>query len=146
MMKRGLQYLLLAACSLAAVTADGVELAPQAVALVQMPSSSGKPAFAQPIILRGTLGSAEVQANLRAQTDGDDGFEGEYLVAGQPQKILLAGELDGDDVFMEESENGKDVSGQWSGRLAGNLFSGTWQSADGLVIKPFSMTIVRAGQ
>lgn len=110
----------------------------------QAPAPSGKLPLDAPLALRGTLGDAPIQANLRAKTD-EDGFEGDYFLFGHSQKILLAGEIEGDDVFMEESVNGTDVSGQWNGKLSGDTISGTWQSADGLVVKPFSIRIVRAG-
>ncbi|RZI42264.1 hypothetical protein EGT07_13685 [Herbaspirillum sp. HC18] len=89
--------------------------------------------FAKPVVLRGTLGSDQVQLTLRAKTDFEGGIEGEYFVFGRSQTILLAGEIDGDDVFFEESENGTDVSGQWNGKLAGEVLSGEWRSTDGKV-------------
>ncbi len=99
--------------------------------------------FSEPVVLRGTLGDHQVLARLHAKHD-EDGFEGEYSLLGDARTVLLAGELAGsNDVFMEESANGKDVSGQWSGKLKGDDFSGTWQSADGMVTKPFSMKIMR---
>jgi len=98
---------------------------------------------AGPLFFRGTLGDDQVQANLRAKVDIAEGFEGDYFLFGHSQKVLLAGEIDGDDMFMEESVNGTDVSGQWNGKLDGDVVSGTWQSADGLVTKPFTMKIVR---
>jgi hypothetical protein len=110
---------------------------------IQAPA--GKLLQAGPLFLRGTLGDDQVQASLRAKTDPDEGFEGDYFLFGHSQKVLLAGELEGADVFMEESVNGTDVSGQWNGKLDGNVVSGTWQSADGLVTKPFTMKIVRSG-
>jgi hypothetical protein len=98
---------------------------------------------AGPLFFRGTLGEDQVQANLHAKADIGEGFEGDYFLFGHSQKVLLAGEIDGDDIFMEESVNGTDVSGQWNGKLDGDVASGTWQSADGLITKPFTMKIVR---
>jgi hypothetical protein len=109
----------------------------------QIQAPTGKLLQAGPLFLRGTLGEDQVQASLRAKTDPDEGFEGDYFLFGHSQKVLLAGELEGADVFMEESVNGTDVSGQWNGKLDGNVINGTWQSADGLVTKPFTMKIVR---
>jgi hypothetical protein len=96
-----------------------------------------------PLLLRGTLGNDQVQASLRAKADPNEGFEGDYFLFGHSQKVLLAGEIEGADIFMEESINGTDVSGQWNGKLDGNVVSGTWQSADGLVTKPFTIKIMR---
>ncbi|HYD96214.1 MAG TPA: hypothetical protein VEC01_12875 [Noviherbaspirillum sp.] len=109
-----------------------------ACALFSAPGIAASP-FDAPAVLRGTLGSEQVQLNLRPKTDAEEGFEGEYFVFGQSNKILVAGEVEGDDVFFEESENGSDVSGQWTGRLAGDKLSGEWQSADGKASKPFQL-------
>jgi hypothetical protein len=104
---------------------------------------SGKMLFVKPVALRGTLGSDQVQVNLRAKEEFEDGIEGYYFVFGSSQKVLLAGEIEGEDLFLEESANGIDVSGQWEGKMAGDVISGEWQSADGKVSKPFQVRIVR---
>jgi hypothetical protein len=106
--------------------------------------ASGKMLFASPVALRGTLGDARVQVKLRTKAEMEDGIEGEYFVFGQSQQVLLAGEVEGDDVFLEESENGSDVSGQWNGILADDIITGEWQSADGKLTRPFKLQIVRA--
>jgi hypothetical protein len=107
-------------------------------------AETGKLQFVKPASLRGTLGDAQVQLNLRTKTEFDDGVEGDYFVFGRSQKILLAGEIEGDEVFLEESENGTDVSGQWNGKLSGDTLSGEWQSADGTTTKSFTVRIVRS--
>jgi hypothetical protein len=112
-------------------------------AVQQEAASASKAIFARPVILRGTLGEAQMQASLRAKAEMD-GIEGEYFVFGGPGTVLLAGEIEGEDVFLEESENGTDVSGQWDGKLAGDTITGEWQSADGKTKKPFSLKIVRS--
>ncbi|RJG06231.1 hypothetical protein D3870_09595 [Noviherbaspirillum cavernae] len=99
--------------------------------------------FANPVSLRGTLGSEQIQINLRPKVPAEDGIEGDYFVFGKSQRILLAGEVDGNEVLMEESENGTDVSGQWIGTVDAGTFRGDWQSADGSVSKPFALKIVR---
>lgn len=146
-MRRAVASLLAAWLCVAGIAADAAEPASPDAALAQMlPVAAGSP-FSGPVVLRGTLGNDTVQADLHAKADPAEGFEGDYFLTGQAFKTLLAGELDGtEDVFMEESPNGKDVSGQWRGKLKGALFSGTWQSADGLVTKPFRLEIVRSGQ
>ncbi len=107
------------------------------------PTHSGKELFAQPLILRGVLGEERVQMNLHVNAEFGDGVEGHYFVFGQSRNILLAGEAEGDELFLEESENGTDVSGQWSGKIAGDTIAGEWQSADGSLTKPFQMNVVR---
>src|SRR5450830_1595200 len=94
----------------------------------------------KPLVLRGSLGADRVQLSLQPKAD-EDGLEGKYFVFGQGTQILLAGEVDQNDLMMEESQNGKDVSGQWEGSLNNGVLSGTWSTLDGAVSKPFSLTI-----
>ncbi|MFC7516629.1 hypothetical protein ACFQUU_16590 [Herbaspirillum sp. GCM10030257] len=107
---------------------------------------NGKTAFVKPVTLRGKLGDGDIQVNLRTKEQMEDGVEGEYFYFGRSQNILLAGEIDGEYLFMEESENGTDVSGQWDGKLADNTISGEWQSADGKIKKPFTLRVVRTDE
>lgn len=101
--------------------------------------------FAAAPAFQGTLDGAQVQLHLRQKEDMREGLEGDYFVFGRSQKILLAGEFDRDGtIFLEESENGRNVSGQWDGKLDGGSFSGTWMSADGSVTKPFSLKMIAA--
>lgn len=99
-------------------------------------------AAAKPATLRGTLGSEQVQATIRPKYPAEDGVEGSYFIFGGKQNILLAGEIEGESLWMEESENGVDVSGQWEGTRKGDLIEGTWQSVDGSVSKPFQLKIM----
>ncbi|WP_034297586.1 hypothetical protein [Herbaspirillum sp. RV1423] len=94
----------------------------------------------KPVVLRGTLGDDKIQLTLQPKSN-EDGFEGKYFIFGQSAQILLAGEVDQNDLMMEESHNGKDVSGQWEGRFKSGLLSGTWSTLDGAVAKPFSLKI-----
>lgn len=96
--------------------------------------------FARPVVLRGTLGDAQIQMKLQPKADPAEGIEGEYIVFGRSGHILLAGETESGGLLMEESENGTDVSGQWEGQHDGTAVRGTWQSADGSVSKPFALT------
>ena len=105
--------------------------------------AAGKMLFVKPAALRGTLGSEQIQMNLRTKADFEDGIEGDYFHFGSSQKILLAGEIEGEEFFLEESVNGTDVSGQWEGKMAGDVISGEWQSADGKVNKPFQLRLIR---
>ena len=100
--------------------------------------------FSRPVVLRGTLGDAQIQMHLQPKSDPAEGLEGQYIVFGRSGHILLAGETDADGLLMEESENGTDVSGQWEGRHDGAALRGTWQSADGAISKPFILTPVEA--
>jgi hypothetical protein len=98
--------------------------------------------FARPVILRGTLGEQKIQAHLQPKEDIMEGFEGEYFVFGAPQKIRLAGDLGRGIFIMEESEDGRKISGRWQGTQEGNTLRGTWTSSDDAVTKPFVLTLV----
>jgi hypothetical protein len=99
--------------------------------------------FGKPAVFRGTLGDMQLQVTVRRKEIIDDGLEGEYFMFGRSQKVLLAGELEGDNIFLEESENGTNISGQWEGKLQGDSIHGTWMSADGSVSMPFNLKLIR---
>ncbi|WP_334187645.1 hypothetical protein [Noviherbaspirillum sp.] len=96
----------------------------------------------KPVVLRGTLGDAQIQMDLRPKADVAEGWEGHYFLFGQSAKILLAGEYEDGEIAMEESENGTDVSGQWNGKFSGDTLVGEWMSVNGTTIKPFKLKIV----
>lgn len=95
--------------------------------------------FNRPVVFRGKLGDMPIQATVRPKEIAEEGLEGDYFFFGRSQKILLAGELEGESIFLEESENGTNISGQWEGKLQDGAIQGTWMSADGSVSKPFSL-------
>jgi hypothetical protein len=100
--------------------------------------------FGKPVVFRGTLGDTQVQVAVRLKAVADEGLEGDYFIFGRSQKILLAGELDGDKLFLEESENGINISGYWEGTLQqGGSIEGNWTSVDGKTARPFSLTPVK---
>lgn len=103
--------------------------------------TASRNSFVKPLTLRGTLGDAQIEMHLQLKPDPTEGIQGSYIMRGQSSKILLAGESENTDVSMEESVNGKDVSGEWEGKLVGDTFSGTWSTADGSVTKPFFLTV-----
>lgn len=142
-MRRHAGSALLACAVIAAAMAATPVLSASAPAAAKT-GASGKALFMKPVALRGMLGDAQIQVTLRTKEPAEDGIEGEYFVFGRSHRVLLAGEVEGEEVFMEESENGTDVSGQWDGKLAGETLSGEWQSADGKIKKPFNLRIVRA--
>ncbi|CAN5877622.1 hypothetical protein BH11PSE12_BH11PSE12_19110 [soil metagenome] len=102
--------------------------------------------FAKPVQLRGKLGGDTVQMLLQPKTEDIDSVEGSYIVFGGKRnhgsKILLAGEVSGNKLTMEESEDGVDVSGQWDGELKGNTLRGIWQSDDGKITHEFVLELV----
>jgi hypothetical protein len=114
--------------------------APTATASAAAAPGSLQAVLGNPAVLRGTLGDDRIQLSLKPKAD-EDGLEGKYFVFGQSVQILLAGEVDQNDLMMEESHNGKDVSGQWEGSFKNGLLSGTWSTLDGSVTKPFSLKV-----
>ncbi|MDB5990992.1 MAG: hypothetical protein JWQ10_2395 [Herbaspirillum sp.] len=133
--------LLLSSCLIAsaAVAADQAISPPKAGAkLAQL--------FVRPVTLRGTLNGAQIQMTLHLKPDEEASLEGSYFLFGQNHKILLAGEFEEDALMMEESINGKDVSGLWDGVYDGTVLSGNWSSLDGSVLRPFVLKVVPAGQ
>jgi hypothetical protein len=135
---------------LLALALSGFSICTQAQQAVAGAAATSPPAAAlpgslqevlsKPVLLRGTLGAERVQISLKPKAD-EDGLEGKYFVFGQSAQILLAGEVDQNDLMMEESHNGKDVSGQWEGSFKNGLLSGTWSTLDGSVAKPFSLKV-----
>ena len=105
------------------------------------------PLFASPIELRGKLGVRPIRMYLRPKTEDRDSVEGSYIVERQSShKILLAGEVTLDKLSMEESVDGKDVSGQWDGNVQGNVVRGVWESADGSIQQEFSLELFVSGK
>ncbi|MFZ6656133.1 hypothetical protein [Undibacterium sp. TJN19] len=104
------------------------------------------PFFAQPIELRGKMGGEQIRMHLQPKTEDRDSVEGSYVVLSgkrnQGKKILLAGEVSGNKLSMEESEDGVDVSGQWDGELKGNTIRGIWQSDDGKISMDFVIELL----
>lgn len=102
--------------------------------------------FARQLDLVGKLGEDKVRMHLQPKKEDRDSVEGTYLLPGSKRnngnKILLAGEIAGNKISMEESEDGVDVFGQWDGELNGNIIRGTWQSDDGKTSKNFELELL----
>lgn len=98
--------------------------------------------LSRPAVFRGTLGDMPIQLAVRPKEVKDEGLEGEYFIFGQSRKILVAGELESENLFLEESENGTNISGLWDGKLRGDTIVGTWTSADDSVSRPFSLKLI----
>lgn len=138
-MKGGVLKLLLPLVLLiAAAQVDAQQSGSAAATVTAIVPGSLQDIVRKPLVLRGTLGDDKIQLSLRPKAD-EDGLEGQYFVFGQGSQILLAGEVDQNDLMMEESHNGKDVSGQWEGSFKNGVLSGTWSTLDGSVTKPFSL-------
>jgi hypothetical protein len=141
-----MKYLLLSSllwCGLS-MAAEPVAVPPStstpAAPLAQSPAAA---LLARPVTLRGKLAEQPIQMHLRLKAQAEEGIEGEYFLFGRTQKVLLAGEADNNTLTMEESENGTDISGQWDGRIEGNVVRGTWTAADNVTIKPFELSVIR---
>ncbi|MDB5775086.1 MAG: hypothetical protein JWP38_1219 [Herbaspirillum sp.] len=100
--------------------------------------------FANPAILRGTLGGAQIQMELHLKPGESGTLEGSYFIFGHTQKIQLAGEFEEDALSMEESANGQDVSGLWDGAYDGATLTGNWSTTEGVVVHPFVLKVIPA--
>ena len=98
----------------------------------------------KPGLYRGSLGDAKIEMRLSWQAGVDESLEGSYIVFGKPDTVLVVGEFEGAEFVLEESHNGRDVSGAWSGRLEGDRLSGTWSNEDGSVELPFDLVRIAA--
>lgn len=139
MMKKVLLATLVA---LAAANVSAQVTAPAEVKPAVAAGSTVPVLFHKPVFFRGVVGDINVQVNIRPKADIDEGIEGEYFIFGNSHKILLAGEIEGNQLFLEESENGTNISGQWDGKLEGDSLVGSWMSADGTITKPFTLKAV----
>lgn len=101
--------------------------------------------LSHPVVLKGTLAGAAIEMQLRLKPDESAALEGSYVLNGQTGHVLVAGEFEQDALTMEESVNGKDVSGLWDGLYDGKTLTGNWSSLDGTVLRPFVLIPVRAG-
>jgi hypothetical protein len=108
------------------------------------PVSEAAKRFVRQPVWSGTFDNMPMQATFRLKRDFEDGLEGEYFIFGQSQHILLAGEFDAEGISLEESENGRDVSGRWEGMFEGDVLRGNWSSIDGSVMKPFVLKALPA--
>ena len=135
-----------AALALSLDLASGAALAQSDAGAPAVAAVAAANLFAKPLTLRGTLGDAKIEMHLQLKPDPTEGIQGTYVVAGQSGKILLAGESENTDVIMEESVNGKDVSGEWAGTLVGDTFRGTWSTTDDAVTKPFVLVVQQPAQ
>ncbi len=130
--------------ALAAGLLSGNAFAGDVAPMAQVQTTGVPAAFRQAVHLRGTIGDDGVQVTIRPKVPADEGVEGEYFFFGQSLQILLAGEIEGDILLLEESQDGTHISGQWDGTIAGDRVTGEWMSADGEVTKPFALQIVPA--
>jgi hypothetical protein len=135
-MRAWVSSLMLALTCLAAPAAFAADQSPPPKA-----GASLAPLFARPVTLRGTLDGVPIQMELHLKPGETDALEGTYFVIGQNNKVLLAGEFEEDALMMEESANGKDVSGLWDGVYDGATLSGNWSSVDGSALRPFLLKV-----
>ena len=135
--------LMLAICSLPqrSLAGDAPTAGPLPAPIAHSPAAA---LLARPATLRGKIGAQPIEMHLQMKVPADEGIEGDYLLTGQTHKILLAGESENDNLSLEESENGSDISGLWDGVIDGRTIRGTWTSADGSVVKPFELSVAPA--
>jgi len=94
-------------------------------------------------IYRGVLGEQRVQMVLMADEEQPGSYEGDYFVFGGGRNIQVAGEIDAERFYLEETEDGEHVSGSWDGKLvieANRAYIvGTWRKGDESVAMPFKL-------
>lgn len=133
------QFAVLTSLSAASLAADDAPVS----SFVSVQSTGVPPVFQQQVHLRGSIGDDGVQLTIRPKVPADEGFEGEYFFFGQSMKVLIAGDIDGELLQLEESQDGTHISGEWDGVIAGDKITGNWMSADGTVTKPFTLQIIQ---
>ncbi|SDV51603.1 hypothetical protein [Chitinasiproducens palmae] len=107
------------------------------------------PAYAVLPRYSGTLGGRRIEVRLGpkpAGADSDDvgGWHGEYHEVGGQRAILLAGDVDGTTLTLEESDDGTRISGVWVGQFQrdGSLI-GERSEVDGSRAQPVDLRPVR---
>jgi hypothetical protein len=95
-------------------------------------------------VYRGTLGGKNVQAIIDVEAGAEQSLTGTYFVFGEGTTVLLAGEFENDDLYLEESRDGKNVSGVWNGKIRGEHLVGTWSEDGDKAEVPFDLTRVGA--
>jgi hypothetical protein len=147
--RRRLTPALVLACACLSWSAAAADQSAPVMPVMPVTKAAGAalaPLFARPVILRGTLDGAQIQMTLHLKPGEADALEGDYFVVGRNDKVLLAGEFEEDALMMEESANGKDVSGLWDGVYDGAVLRGNWSSVDGSVLRPFVLKAAPARQ
>jgi hypothetical protein len=94
-------------------------------------------------IYRGVLGEQRVQMVLMADEEQPGNYEGDYFVFGGGRNIQVAGEIDAERFYLEETEDGEHVSGSWDGKLvieaSRAYIVGTWRKGDESLALPFKL-------
>ncbi|CAN5165879.1 hypothetical protein BH09PSE6_BH09PSE6_27950 [soil metagenome] len=94
-------------------------------------------------LYRGVIGDDRVQMALAAKPDEIEGFSGHYFIFGGGRNITVAGEIEGENFYMEESEDGHVVSGAWDGKLTVEegraVIVGLWRNVDETSTRPFKL-------
>jgi len=103
-------------------------------------------ALFKPGIYRGHLGTRAIEAELNLDPEVPDTLAGRYRVDGEASAILLAGEVDGEDLYLEESRNGVDISGVWYGKISGARLTGEWSDPDDSTRIAFDLSLTNASR
>lgn len=120
----------------------GLLLAAASLLVVRPAAASGPDWLRRKTVLRGDLGGRRIEMTLAPDPDAPESVQGSYFVFGEGGIIALAGEYEGETLSMEESHDGTDVSGLWTGRADARGLRGTWRDARGEAPQPFTLTIL----
>ncbi|HEU4620915.1 MAG TPA: hypothetical protein VFS42_01705 [Burkholderiaceae bacterium] len=94
-------------------------------------------------IYRGKLGDALIQMRIAAKPDEPGSYSGDYFAYGGGQNVLVSGEIDEETFFLEESDDGRRISGSWEGKMiveaSRGYIVGVWKNADESETRPFRL-------
>lgn len=128
------------ACAQSPPGAPQVPAAPVgAAALPSQPAQAEGLAHFREGTYYGKVGARLVQVQLVLDRSAEDSVTGSYFFFGEGANILLVGEFDGNQLHLEESRNGIDVSGTWDATLDADHILGTWSDAEETVRLDFDL-------
>jgi hypothetical protein len=110
-----------------------------APAPIQLPLKPS-PEFARFPRYAGMLGARQIVLRLGAKTDDPSGVHGEYQFADTGEVVLVAGDREGDVLEIEESNDGRAITGNWVGRFAADgSLAGERMNVDDSNPQPFDL-------
>jgi hypothetical protein len=116
------------------------EVADQAAAPITSAPLRPQPAFARYPRYEGMLDGRRIVLRIGVNPDDPEELNGEYQFLPDGPVVLIAGGRDGNNLTLEESDDGTEISGQWVGFYAtdGSL-SGERMNVDQSDARPFAL-------
>lgn len=121
-------------------TAEPQSTEPSAAPLPSVTPLRPNPAFAQYPRYEGMLDGRQIVLRIGVNPEDPEELNGEYQFLPNGPVILIAGGRDGNNLTLEESDDGTEISGQWVGFYAtdGSL-SGERMNVDQSDSRPFAL-------